>query len=109
MTITLTDQGHRYLTVNGHTSRIDALPPDDHQPTGPIPAGYAIAPCTACRKPLARILATPGHHLGCPATPLRICGTGKTWTTLHVLYRGERPGWWARFIETSAIPHRDAA
>ena len=90
--------GRSYITVAGDQVRVDARPPADHTPIPPAPVGMAMADCMACGKPLDATLALRGAHLLCLPTErayaacLTICGTGRLWSSLHVVYRGERPG-----------------
>ncbi|MGH3712845.1 MAG: hypothetical protein ACRDT4_05205 [Micromonosporaceae bacterium] len=109
MTIhTVTNDGHHYLSTNGHTIRVDALPPDDHVPAAPAVTGTALVPCTSCGKALGAVLAVPGHHLLCRPVPLTICGLVFS-PNLPTVAAGDTFGHWRRFTETTAAPHQDAA
>lgn len=85
--------GRSYITVNGDQLRVDALPPEGYRPAGLIGAGHPAIPCPICRHVRGLTRACSDRHLQVnPATGRyrwRICGTGRLWTCLIPVYRGE--------------------
>lgn len=89
--------GRGYITVNGDQVRVDALPRDGYHPAGLIGAGHPATPCLLCRHLRGLLSACCDRHLFVHPITGRarwhICGSGRTWTSLTPVHRGELPSW----------------